>query len=62
MTAAELRLLRVPALQLVADGVEKLDIALLRVFLERGDEGPGHGACGLAGDVGVLSDGEVKSA
>jgi hypothetical protein len=32
-----------------------LNIALLRVFLERRDEGPRHGSCGLAGDVGVRS-------
>ncbi len=55
MTAAQLRLLRVLSVQLVADAVEQRHVALLRVLLERGDEGPGHGARGLAGDLRVLS-------
>ncbi len=57
MTTAQLRLLRVLRLQLRADAVQQLDVALLRVLLERGDECPGHGAGGLAGDLGVLAVG-----
>lgn len=59
MRAAKLRLLRVLVAKLVADAVEQPDVALLWVLLERGDECPGHGACGLAGDLGVLSVGEL---
>lgn len=44
MTARQLRLLAVPRLQLVADAVEQLDVALLGILLERRDERPGHGA------------------
>ena len=55
MAAAQLRLLGVLALELLTDAVEQLDVALLRVLLEGGDEGPGHGARGLAGDLGVLT-------
>lgn len=54
MTAAQLRLLGVLGLELVANAVEELDVALLRVLLQRRDEGPGHGSCGLAGDLCVL--------
>ena len=55
MTATELRLLRVPAFQLVSNAVKQLHVALLWILFERGNEGPGHGACGLARDVRVLS-------
>lgn len=44
MRAAQLRLLVVLALQLVADAVQQLYVALLRVLLERRDEGVRHGA------------------
>lgn len=54
MTAAQLRLLLVLALQLFADAVEQLDVALLRVLLERGNESPRHGAGGLTSNVRVL--------
>lgn len=50
MATRELGLLGVAGLQLVADAVEQLDVALLRVLLEGRDEGPGHGAGGLRGD------------
>lgn len=53
MAAAQLRLLIVLARQLFANVVEQLYIALLWVLLERTDEGPGHGACGLTGDLGI---------
>jgi len=57
MAAAELRFLVVFSLELGADAVEKLNIALLRVLLESVDEGPRHGARGLAGNgcVGPVS-------
>jgi len=47
MTAAKLRLLCVACLQLVADAIEKLNIALLRILFEGSDKGPRHGASGL---------------
>ena len=53
MTAAQLRLLVVFAFQLVANAVEQLYVALLRVLLERRHEGVRHGTCGIACDVGV---------
>jgi hypothetical protein len=40
MTAAELGLLAVFALQLVADAVEQLHVALVWILLEGVDEGP----------------------
>lgn len=48
MTAAQLRFLFVFALELVADAVEQLDVALVWILTERGNEGPRHGACGFA--------------
>jgi hypothetical protein len=54
MAAAQLRLLRIPTFQFVADAVEQFHIALLRVLLESRDEGPRHGACGLSCNVRVL--------
>lgn len=54
MTAAQLRLLRVFTLQFVTDAVKQLHVALLGILLERGDEGPRHGARCLAGDLRVL--------
>jgi hypothetical protein len=39
MAAAELGLLVVLALELVADAVQQLDVALVGVFAERRDEG-----------------------
>lgn len=61
MTTAQLRLLRVFCLQLGADAVQELDIALLRILLQCGDKGPGHGARGLAGDLSVLAVELLKS-
>ena len=55
MAAAQLRLLRIFGGKLVADAVQQLHIALLRVLLKGGDEGPGHGAGGLAVNLRVLS-------
>lgn len=40
MTAAKLRFLSVFRCELVADTVEQLDVALLRVLLHSSDEGP----------------------
>jgi hypothetical protein len=48
MTAAQLRLLLVFALELFADAVEELDVALIRVLAQTCDEGPGHGAGSFA--------------
>lgn len=56
MTAAQLRFLVVLGGELVANAVEELYVGLLWVFLQGGDEGPGHGASGLTCDAGVLSD------
>jgi len=50
MTTRKLRLLGVAGLQLIADAVEQLDVALLRVLLKGGNEGPGHGASCLGSD------------
>jgi hypothetical protein len=50
MTATQLWFLGVLGSELVTDAVEQLDVALLRVLLHGGDEGPGHGAGGLGGD------------
>ena len=44
MAGGQLRPLLVLPLEEVAHAVQQLDVALLRVLLERGDEGPGHGA------------------
>lgn len=40
MTAAKLRLLRILVLELRANAVEQLHVALLRILLESGDESP----------------------
>ena len=60
MTTRELRLLGVTRLQLVADAVEQLHIALLGVLFEGRDEGPRHGARCLGGD-GCISTGRRLS-
>lgn len=59
MAAAQLRLLRVFGFQLITDAVQELHVALLGVLFQGGYEGPGHGAGGLAGDLSVLSVGEI---
>ncbi len=61
MATAQLRLLRVLALQLITDVVEQLHVALLWILLERRDEGPGHSTGGLPSDVRVLSVGKRNS-
>jgi hypothetical protein len=48
MTAAQLRLLRIVALELRPDIVQQLQIALLGVLLLRLDERPAQGSAGLA--------------
>ena len=48
MTARQLRLLRVLGLEDIANAVEKLDVALLRVLLDSRDESPRHGSGGLS--------------
>jgi hypothetical protein len=50
MTAAQLRLLLILALELITNAVEELDVALVGVLAESRDERPGHGARGLAGN------------
>ena len=61
MTATELRLLRVPALQLVANTVEQLYVALLWILLECGDERPRHGTSSLSLDACIRPVVEVSS-
>jgi hypothetical protein len=48
MTAAQLRLLLILALELLANAVEQLDVALIWVLAQSRDKGPGHGARGFA--------------
>lgn len=55
VAAGQLWPLRVLPSKLVADAVQQLDIALLWVLPECGDEGPRHGACCLGGDSRVGS-------
>ena len=59
VAAAQLRLLRVFGFQLIPDAVQELHVALLGVLFQGGDKGPGHGAGGLAGYLGVLSVWEI---
>lgn len=56
VTATQLWLLIVLALELVADAVEQLHVALVGVLLERRDESVGHGARSLTCNVGIGSD------
>ena len=53
VTAGKLRLLCVFGGELVSDVIEQLDVALLWVLLHRGNESPGHSACGLGGNRGI---------
>jgi hypothetical protein len=48
MTAAQLWLLLVLALQLIANAVQQLDVALIGVLAQCCDESPGHGTCSFA--------------
>jgi hypothetical protein len=50
VAAAQLRLLLVLALELLADAVEQLNVALVGVLAQRCDESPGHGARRFATD------------
>lgn len=59
MAARELGPLAVFAGELVTDAVEELDVALLRVLLEGGDEGPRHGTGCLGSNGCVGSDDEL---
>lgn len=54
MAAAQLRLLRILALELVPDAVQQLHIALLWVLLQRRDKGPGHGTGSLTTNARIL--------
>lgn len=47
MTARELGFLSVPRREFVANAIEQLHVALLRVLLQGSDKGPRHGASGL---------------
>lgn len=53
MATRQLWLLGVPRLQLIADAVEKLHVALLWVLLESRDKGPRHGSGGLGSDCSI---------
>lgn len=55
MTAAQLRLLVILALELVTNAVQQLNVTLLRVLPECCYEGVRHGASGLSCNVGVRS-------
>lgn len=55
MAAAQLRLLCVLTLELVADAVQELHVTLLGVLLQGGDKGPGHSPSSLPSDICVLS-------
>jgi hypothetical protein len=61
VAARELGPLAVFAGELVADAVEELDVALLRVLLQGGDEGPRHGSRCLGGNGCVGSVCEVSN-
>ena len=53
MTATQLWLLIVLALELVTDAVEQLDVTLVGVLTQRGDKSIRHGACSLTTDTRV---------
>lgn len=55
MATAQLWLLCVFALQLVADAIQQLHVALLWVLLQSRNKRPGHGASGLTPDLSILS-------
>lgn len=57
VAAAQLRLLVVLAFQLITNRIEQLDVALLRILLERRNESIRHGTSRLTADVGVGSVG-----
>jgi len=53
MTTAQLGLLAIFPLELIADAIEQLDVALVRVLLKTVDEGVRHCACSFALDGGI---------
>lgn len=53
MAAAQLRLLLVFPLKFIADAVQQLHVALLRVLLQSGDERPAHCSSSLPGNVRI---------
>ena len=55
MAAAQLRLLCVLALELVADAIQELDVTLLRVLLQGSDKRPGHSPGSFPSNSCVLS-------
>lgn len=55
MAAAQLRFLCILALELFADTVQQLDVALLRILLQGSDKRPGHSPSSLASDICVLT-------
>lgn len=55
MAAAQLRLLCVLALELFADAVQQLHVALLGILLQGSNKRPGHSPSSLASDICVLS-------
>ena len=61
MAARQLGLLRVLRSKLIANAIQELDVALLRVLLHGRDKGPRHGAGGLSCDRGIGPTNELAS-
>lgn len=61
MTTAQLGLLAIFALELIADAVEQLHVALVGILLETVDESIGHCSCGFALDGSVGPDTWLES-
>lgn len=55
MAATQLRLLGIFTRQLITNAVQQLDIALLGVLPQSGDERPRHGTGGLSGNSCILT-------
>lgn len=62
MTTAQLWFLRILALQLITNIIQKLHIALLRILLQRRDERPRHRSCGLTPNLRVLGSLRILTA
>lgn len=60
MAAAQLRLLCILALELVANAVQQLHVALLGILLQGSDKCPGHSPGSLASDICVLTVSEMN--
>lgn len=55
VATAQLRLLGIFGRQLITDTIQQLNITLLRVLAQSGDERPRHGTSSLSGDLGILT-------